>query len=902
MLLPKNKSAIKTTVFLILFLFFWGGLQPSLYGQEFIIQGQITDSLHKPLAYANIMAERLTKASKTIFALSDEKGRYSLRLLKKFKYKISVSYMGYKPYIFMLDSLSTSQNRNIVLETNNQQLDEVTIITDVAVKVTKDSIVYKTDKFITGNERKLKDLLKKLPGVEISQNGSISVMGTKVSKVLVEGNTFFGGGTKFAIENIPADAVDKVTAIKDYQKVAFMKGLTDEQKMVINIKLKQGKKNFIFGDLTAGIGNQQYYYAKSNIFYYSPERNFSFIGNINNTGQEPITFEDFRHFEQSDTGDLDLLKSSFKSFNEISMFAFNTPFTKKKQEFAALEWQEFFNKKITLKSFVVASKNKTLLHRFNHNTYFDNFQNLLEETIDNQKKRGNVYLMGKLTLGYKPKIFQFFEYNLLAKKNNSIVNNDIEAVLNNNNQFIKKDGHKNLFSIDQDLSGHYKINRHHTLRLLMNDKYTNKKPLNTWQSNNNILSGLIPLENRPVYNIHQEDSFLSHILNGEIKHYWLINNKNHIYSSFGLHIQQQNLTTKSFQVLQNDSINDFTSANFNNNFEMKYEDLYIGLQYKRRFGKWILKPGLFEHKFTWKTKNNSPWTKHYAYLLFPEMQIEIQNNNFNNIKIKYQLKSSIPEVYDYLSYFYIKDFNSIAKGKPTIENEIYHSFSFKWKNYKLTNKQSYRLHIEYKKKIQSLQHAVVINGVNSYLEPIIVKLPQHVLSTRLFYKKKMKKWYYSLSPYYFYSQYTQKINSHWLKTQSFNQLYNLKIATLFKKYPNLQFNLSTVFSNSYSKNISFKYSEYKPSLELSYEYKNFSYKMDFTQSYLDNPQQKTNSYSLINFSVFYQKNNSPLGFEFNIENVLNNRISESYYYYNYMAKEINYNQGLIAMLKIHYKL
>jgi len=76
--------------------------------------------------------------------------------------------------------------------------------------------------------------------------------------------------------------------LDNYNEIAFLKNLSDSDKMAMNIKLKKDKKNFFFGDIEAGKGNEQYYRTHANLFYYSLETNVNFIGNLTNTGRKNI--------------------------------------------------------------------------------------------------------------------------------------------------------------------------------------------------------------------------------------------------------------------------------------------------------------------------------------------------------------------------------------------------------------------------------------------------------------------------------------------------------------------------------------------------------------------------------------------------------------------------------------
>src|SRR5699024_917475 len=154
-----------------------------------------------------------------------------------------------------------------------------------------------TDKFKTGDERKLREVLKKLPGVEVDREGNVKVNGKKVSKLMVDGQDFFGGDTKLGVNNIPADAVDEVEAIDDYHEVDFMKGLSDSDRMAMNIKLKKDQKHFVFGESEAGGGSKKRYYVHPTLFYYSPETTVNFIGSFNNVNKSPLDWQDVVRFK-----------------------------------------------------------------------------------------------------------------------------------------------------------------------------------------------------------------------------------------------------------------------------------------------------------------------------------------------------------------------------------------------------------------------------------------------------------------------------------------------------------------------------------------------------------------------------------------------------------------------------
>ncbi|WP_394757916.1 carboxypeptidase-like regulatory domain-containing protein, partial [Flavobacterium sp.] len=210
------------------------------YSQTKTITGVISDTLNIPLENANIIAKPYQANEQLKFAIADNKGRYKLELENSVKYEITASYLGYKEEILIIDPNATLTKHNFVLKSTGKMLKEIVIKHDFKpIVIKKDTLTFNVKSFAKGNERKMKEILEKLPGVEVDKKGNVTVQGKKVTKMLVEGKSFFGGGSKLAVENIPADALDKIEVIDHFNQVGFMKQVSDSDDLAMNVKLKE---------------------------------------------------------------------------------------------------------------------------------------------------------------------------------------------------------------------------------------------------------------------------------------------------------------------------------------------------------------------------------------------------------------------------------------------------------------------------------------------------------------------------------------------------------------------------------------------------------------------------------------------------------------------------------------
>ena len=328
----------------------------TLTAQNIDLKGVVRDSLQTPLSYANVIAKPKDVTKNMSFAITDEQGRYRLNLKSKNTYTVSVSHIGYKIVDFVIKPSLKNIQKNIVLLEAKNKLDEVVIELPVTVK--GDTTIYNTNKFVNGSERKLKNVLKKLPGVQVDKNGNVTVQGKKVTKMLVDGKPFFGGSTKLAVENIPADAVDKVEAIKNYNQVAFLKGLNDSNKLAMNIKLKEDKKRFVFGDVAAGKGNENYYKANANLFYYSPNTTMNFISSSNTIAEKIFTFKDYLNFQGGINAVFKRGSDIYKTKGDFTQFLESSDLTKSQNSFGALNISQEINSKLDISGYGIFSKSK----------------------------------------------------------------------------------------------------------------------------------------------------------------------------------------------------------------------------------------------------------------------------------------------------------------------------------------------------------------------------------------------------------------------------------------------------------------------------------------------------------------------------------------------------------------
>ena len=884
---------LKNSLILILWCFGVGFAN----AQTITLKGNVKDSLQNPLSYANVIAKPVDVTKNLQFSITDDDGYYKLELSKGETFTITISYMGYKTASFKFVATENSQ-KNIVLKDAPNQLQEVIIEMPVIVK--EDTITYNTSKFVTGEERKLKNVLKKLPGVEVDKNGGVTVQGKKVTTLLVEGKKFFGGGSKLAVENIPANAVDKIQVIDNYNEIAFLKNVSDSDEMAMNILLKEDKKEFAFGDVEAGKGNKDFYRTHSNLFYYSPKTNVNFIGNLNNTGEKTFTFKDYMSFQGGVSA---VLKGNGSIYNvsasDFSQFLETQDLVKSTNKFGALNITKVVNNKLHISGYAIfsQSKNETLTQSVNQYSTFT-------EAKENGSQLKNILGIGKFNIEYAPSSNEQWYFKTQFKKTDNLKNNSIISAIENENRSIFSKNNAEAIYVNQNIEWHKKVTNKHTFSFAADITLDKNNPKTLWETNQPFLQGLIPVETSENYSVLQQKEIENTTVNAIFKHYWVLNNFNHIYTAVGNKYSNESFFTDDSQELENGTINNFSSAGFGNDLNYKLNDLFVGIHYKFKAGIVEFKQGAFLHNYNWKLTEQTKLNKDKLVLL-PDFLANIKFSNSKKLKINYQLKSSFSNASKLANRFYLQSYNSVYKGNENLENELYHTARIYYSRFSLYRGLMLFGGVNYTKKEKGIQNAVQFEETNRYVSPILVNNPEERWDFNLNMSKKIKKMKYGVKSRVSTSTYLQNINEVFVTNKSNSYSYTLSAKTLFDKFPTIEVGFEQRIGNYTSSNRVSKFITNEPFITVDYDFlKGFIFSFEYENyNYKNKTSNEINSYQIANTTLSYKNDDSAWSFKIDAQNLFNVKYKQQNSFSSYIISDTKtYILPRIIMFTIGYNL
>ncbi|MBC30762.1 MAG: hypothetical protein CMH48_07930 [Muricauda sp.] len=255
-----------------------------------ILSGVVKDSTDAPLPFLNVV---LKKDGKIIsYTTTQEDGEFQLESDNHQNLELVIKGIGLKTYSRELDFENIKSAEvdlgTIILSQSPLSLDEVELNSNIPILVKKDTISFKVESFIDGSEEVAEEILAKLPGVEIAKDGTISVQGKNVEKVMVEGDDLFEKGYKLLTKNLDAGIIDKVEILENFSENILLKNIENSDRIALNLTLKEEKKNTLFGNISASYGTENFYEEKANIISFKKKAKYYFFGNLNNVGSDAI--------------------------------------------------------------------------------------------------------------------------------------------------------------------------------------------------------------------------------------------------------------------------------------------------------------------------------------------------------------------------------------------------------------------------------------------------------------------------------------------------------------------------------------------------------------------------------------------------------------------------------------
>lgn len=843
------------------------------------LTGLVTDSLNQPLELANIMAINTETDVIDAYGVSNSDGKYMLNLHANSTYELKVSYVGMVGYQKAIKTVDKPINHTVILN-EDAKLKELELVYEMPITIHGDTLTYKTDAFTNGTERKLEDVLEKLPGVEVTEDGEIKVEGKTVNKIMVEGKEFFDGDTKLATKNIPADALDKIEVLKNFSEVGMMKNLGgNEDNVALNVRLKDGKKNFWFGEVTAGVGLDSRYLVHPKLFYYSPKYSVNLITDINNIGEIPFTINDYFKF----SGGLSALNSGTTLNLDDPALRFlmaqNDKARSVDTKFGALNVNYSLRKDLDLTGFLILSDSETKLEEESQRTYFSDV--LPDEQTKSDVLQNNRLGLMKLSLKYEPNSSVYMIYEAFGKYSEQKQNNIFNSTVYNR---ILENQDLNPTSIQQNFSLYKSFSTKDILSVELQHTYKDEDPIynaTLQQSGQFQFVDLLNLDtNQTAYQLHQDKRVKTNKTDFKAKYWYILNKKSNISTNVGYMGSRQTFNTRLYQMLDNQTQRPLQTESESglNAVDYHINDLYFGIQYRLKAGIFTLHPGVdFHHYKVENTQVNETTAQSFNRVL-PMLNLRIQFKKSEHISFGYNAQTQFTDVNTLAEGLVLNRYNSLYQGNKNLENALNHVYSVGYFNFNQFSFTNIFANLSYTK----TEDPVSINtrflntdeggGLDQIGSQTNSNFANETLNGDVNIEKTIRKIKGRVNGRWTYSKFNQFLNDERQTNEAFTQNYGLSLKTNFRNKPNVEVGYKVNIDRYNQANRTTQFYTHQPYIKLKARFlKSFLFNIDYTHYTYADEQRVLNRYGFLNSNLSYKKKEGKFEYALKVTNLLNNK-------------------------------
>ncbi len=618
-----------------------------------LITGNVIDEFDKPISNASISLKNTTDGNILTYAFSNSDGYFKLKEIDACEEcMLEISSLGFEKTTIPLINISFPIKVKLLLSSTT--LETVIINTRKKILIKKDTITFRTKHFTDGTETVAEDLLKKIPGISVSDDGTIKIGNKEVEKVMVEGDDFFEKGYKTLTKNLPAAPIEEVELLKRFSNNKLLKGIEESDKVALNLKLSDDAKRKWFGniDLGYGLASQNRYDARANFLNFGKKNKYYFFTNLNNVGYDATgdinnLISSSSYGEPGSIGDnqngnkLIDLTNSIPYFKE-SRFKFNNA------ELLSLNAIFNPNAKLKIKTIGFANWDEVSFFRNSTDTFLANQTNFTN-TEDYTLNSDYVTLFGKLEISYD--ISKNENISIISKYSNTDENKSSSIIFNNTPILQGLENATNRF--DKKISYSNKITKNKAF--LTTVRYINEKaPQQFNVSQNNFTTFFEGSESSDT--INQNGAFDYQFLG--IEAHLLDRKKNG--NLFELKLGNSYREDEFSSILNLET--SLNLQDFSNDFNYTVNDTYLSSKYLYTLSsKWSITGDVGLH-YLQNDANNISSLNDKVFFINPSIATAIEFNDRNKLSAQYSLTRRNATVNEIYPSFALAGFRNFSRG------------------------------------------------------------------------------------------------------------------------------------------------------------------------------------------------------------------------------------------------
>ena len=627
------------------------------------------------------------------------------------------------------------------------------------------------------------------------------------------------------------------------------------------------------------------------LFFYSPTYSINVIGDLNNIGEQAFTRRDYWNFSGG------FNRPSGKSGTNISLGNNNLSFLQLQNnrakdintEFVAINSSYSPDKKVDYSAFLILTNSETEIQQNNSTQYVGLTENIPDENTQTNTSQVSELGIGKFSLKFIPNVNNQFEYEILGRLTNETQDqNYLSSVIGAIDQFDEAE----TFSINQNINYYYTLNEKNIFALEAQHLIKDEDPLyNAILENNEnyqITATGLGLDNSlPFYNIAQEKKVRSNQLDAKIDYWNILNKKSDINLTFGTIYSKQEFDSDIFQFLSNSNENIYNpTPSINNGLDFNdvsyvFNDVYLGLHYRLKSGKFTISPGFTAHSYNSENSQTESFDagslkfKKSFFKLLPDFNMIIQFKDSETLRLNYAMRTQFTDVSKIARGLVLNNYNSIFIGTQDLQNAISHNISLNYNSFNLFNYTNVYAGINYNKSIDQIRNLTSFESVIATSSPFNSGFADENLSSYARYQRSFGKIRGTVGTNFNLSKFNQFIQdtSRPSLSETFSQNYNVSIRTLFKNAPNIEAGMKYSVSETNIGDLETKYFTESPYIEVdALILKSFTFRSNYSTTKFKDQNSIINDFEFFDAAISYRKDKeSKWEFELRATNLLDTK-------------------------------
>ncbi len=822
------------------------------------------------------------------FVFTSEQGYFEFNNLILGDYQLLIQHIDLEKKVLFISLEEESKNFNdtILLEDKENLLEEILVDIERPITIQKDTITFKSESFLQGDEKVIEDLIRRLPGFNVTSDGTIKIGNQEIEKVMVDGDDFFERGYKVLTKNMPVKPVEEVQLLQRYSNNKHLKGIENSQKVALNLTLREDAEREWFGNLELGYGvaSENRYSLRGNAMNFGKNNKYYFLSNLNNIGLNATG--DINHLirpnrtgEPSAIGDdqqvysfLNIENSTLNlneqrtNFNNAELISLNTIFN--------------LTPKLKFKLLGFLNTDENDVTRFATQSYFGEgiaFENTEDYNFRKRKFSG----FGKIDLSYDLTENKTVDYTLKLNRTEAA---DVSNLLFNDN-LLKERLKTDNELLDSKLIYTHKISESKVF--LLSGRYVKETKPQLYQVNRVLSDGVFTekadnLKQRSANRMGfagVEAHFFSKGLNGSLFEIKLGNE------------YRKDLLETTLDLFEG-SIKLDQADEYKNGLAYKTNDLYLKSSYLIKLRYFNIIPNIEFHQLSNMLEGFETDKEQSPFFIVPKLTVQRELNKRNKIQASYSYSATNSDLQHVYNNYIRTDFRTAMKGTGELQQLSESAVSFSYTHGNWDDRFFTTLFLLYNK--------------NHDFFSTQTWLTQNFTESRTIVLKDKELWFISGNADYYIksiktnvkflfdgtqSDYKNILNDSELrKVKSLNMGYGFELRSTFKGVFN--YNVGTKWTyNQYKTEVLHSYSENTSFLNLNFIISrklNFNVKSELY--YFGSSDKGKDTYGFLDLGVQYRSQKDRLTFSLTGNNLLNTQ------------NIINYNISDVSVSETSYRL